>query len=413
MQHGQAYRRCKEHAGLLIVVLTGLVLTKAETTNQPSPLAAGTESVVVVPQTGARMKVFLPANYQATNKWPAIFFFPGQHGTPSTTFIRRHLDDRDCIVAALPYVTPDSDKPLPDFASRELQNFRTARQWLTTHVSVDETRVLLGGISKGGWTTSLLGEPELSRLAGLIIVLAGRSFPFTSAPGGAAYRGKPIYIGDGETDNNMRPARQATTFFFLHGAATTFEEYVGLGHATSPDAPRLRAWLRVQTRYHQRDGPTLAELGQWFTNTFATAKAAPNNPEQFRLALDLVRDPRLSLCGAPSEKAARNWFKEVTSHSPAKEEWTAETTYWDLLWKVTSLRLLDDLRATRDGFQKLSATYPTSRWGQLAAEDYRILADAYDRSAGAMTTNQTTTTGVNNRGIPVPRRVGNKIIFDR
>ena len=28
-------------------------------------------------------------------------------------------------------------------------------------------------------------------------------------PGGKSYRGKAVYIGDGETDNNMRPARQA------------------------------------------------------------------------------------------------------------------------------------------------------------------------------------------------------------
>ncbi len=379
-------------------------------------LTAGTESTITLPLSGAQLKVFLPANYNADTKWPVIFFYPGQGGKPSTGYIRHHTDDRDFIVVGVPYVTPDSDKPMPDFASRELQSFRAARQWLAAHASVDETRVYLGGISKGGWTTSLLGEPELPRLAGLIIVLAGRSFPFTTAPGAAAYRGKPIYIGDGETDNNMRPARQATTFFQTRGAAVTFEEYAGLGHATPPTASRLRVWLETQNRFHTRDAAALAEVGGWFTIALAGARAASESSEKFRLALELVRDPRLWLCPPPAGAQAQALLQEATARSPAKEEWNAETTYWSLLWKCTSLHTPDELRTTRDAFKKLSEENAASRWGRLAAEDYRFLSDAFDRTAAAKaasTTNFTTRSGVNNRGIPVPRMSGNKIIFDR
>jgi hypothetical protein len=377
-------------------------------------LTAGTESTITLPLSGAQLKVFLPANYTADAKWPVVFFYPGQGGKPSTGYIRHHTDDRDFIVVGVPYVTPDSNKPMPDFASRELQSFRAARQWLAAHASVDETRVYLGGVSKGGWTTSLLGEPELPRLAGLIIVLAGRSYPFTAAPGGTAYRGKPLYIGDGETDNNMRFARQAATFFQRQGMALTFEEYMGLGHATPPDAPRLRTWLQTQARYHVRDAAAQAELGQWFTNALTTARAATDVSEKFRLTLDLIRDPRLWLCGPQAGPAAQGLLKEATARPPAKEEWAAETTYWDLLWKSTSLHTLDELRATRDGFQQLNTTYPALRWGQLAAEDYRFLNDAYERSVAANPAPQPTApAGVNNRGIPVPRMSGNKIIFDR
>ena len=377
-------------------------------------LTAGSESTITLPLSGAQLKVFLPANYNADTKWPVIFFYPGQGGKPSTGYIRHHTDDRDFIVVGVPYVTPDSDKPMPDFASRELQSFRAARQWLAAHASVDETRVYLGGVSKGGWTTSLLGEPELPRLAGLIILLAGRSYPFTAAPGGTAYRGKPLYIGDGETDNNMRFARQAATFFQRQGMALTFEEHMGLGHATPSDAPRLRTWLQTQARYHVRDAAAQAELGQWFTTALTTARAATDVSEKFRLALDLSRDPRLWLCGPQAGPAAQALLKEATTRSPAKEVWAAETTYWDLLWKSTSLHTLDELRATRDGFQQLNTTYPALRWGRLAAEDYTFLSDAYNRSVAANPAPQRTApAGVNNRGIPVPRQSGNKIIFDR
>lgn len=374
-------------------------------------LTAGTESSVVLPQTGAQMKVFLPVNYRRDVMWPVIFFYPGQGGAPSTTFIRHYTSDRDFIVVGLPYVTPESDKPLPDFASREQQNLHAARQWLAAHTSMNEARVFLGGISKGGWTTSQLGEPELAHLAGLIILLAGRSYNCTVLPGGTAYRGKPIYIGDGETDNNMRAARQAAMFFQLQGAAVTFEEYLGLGHATPQEAPRLRTWLLVQNRYPARDAAALVELGPWFTNSVNAVRATNDVSEEFRLTLELVRDPRLWLCGPQAGTTAQGLLKEVTAHPPAREEWAAENTYWNLLWKVANLRLLDDLRATRDAFKQLSATYPDSRWGRLAIEDYRILANAYDRASSI--TNRPTMSGVNNRGIPVPVRIGNKIIFER
>jgi len=377
-------------------------------------LTAGTESTITLPLSGAQMKVFLPSNYAADAKWPVVFFYPGQGGKPTTGYIRRHTDDRDFIVVGLPYVTPDSDKPMPDFAARELPSLRAARQWLGAHASVDETRVYLGGSSKGGWTTSLLGEPELPHLAGLIILLAGRSYPFTTAPGGTAYRGKPIYIGDGETDNNMRPARQAATFFQRQGMVLTFEEYLGLAHATPPEAARLRTWLQVQNRYHTRDAAAQAELGQWCTNALTAARAATDVSEKFRLTLDLLRDPRLPLCGPQAGAAAQALLKEATARSPAKEEWAAENIYWNLLWKSTSLHTLDELRATRDGFQQLSTTYAATRWGQLAAEDCRFLSEAYDRSVAANPPPQRAApSGVNNRGIPVPRMSGNKIIFDR
>lgn len=378
-------------------------------------LTAGAESSVTVQQTGAQIKVFLPANYKPDSKWPVVFFFPGTGGSASTALIRRYTDERDFIVVGLPYVTPNSEQPLPDFVSRELQNFRAARQWLAAHASTDETRVYLGGISKGGWTTTQVGEAELPRLAGLIILIAGRGHPFSVAPGGTAYRGKPIYLGDGETDNNMRPARQATMFYQTRGAAVTFEEYPGIGHALPQEAPRLRTWLLTQGRYHNRDAAVQAELGLWFTNAVTAVKAATDVSEKLRLALDLVRDPRLWCCAPPAGATAQTLLKEATARSPAKEEWTAETTYWNLLWKSVNLHTVEELRATRDGFLQISVTYPTTRWAKLAAEDHRLLSDAYDRTMASRTTATNTTTfpGVNNRGIPTPRRFGNKIIFDR
>ena len=398
----------------VLAALLALAASTAMGETYGHALTPGAEVSTPLPS-GTHMKVFLPSNYRPDAKWPVIFFYHGQNGSPTTGLIRQYTSDRDYIVVGLPYVTPEGDKPVPDFANRELPNLRVARQWLAAHASTDEARVYLGGVSKGGWATSLLGETELPRLAGLIILLAGRSYPFATAPGGTAYRGKPIYLGDGETDNNMRSARQATTFFQRQGAQVTFEEYLGLGHTMPQEAPRLRTWLLTQSRYAARDVAAQAALGQWFTNAVTAIKATADVSEKFRLALDLIRDPRLWLCQPPAGATAQQLLQEATARAPAKEEWNAENTYWNLLWKVTNLRTPDDLRSTRDGFLQVSVTYPNTRWSKLATEDYRILSDAYDRTMATKTTltNITTRAGVNNRGIPTPRWSGNKIIFDR
>ena len=119
-------------------------------------LTPGVEVSVSLPS-GAHMKVFLPANYRPDAKWPVIFFYHGQNGSPTTSLIRQHTGDHDYIVVGMPYITPEGDKPVPDFAGRELPALRAARQWIATHASTDEARVYLGGVSKGGWAASLLG----------------------------------------------------------------------------------------------------------------------------------------------------------------------------------------------------------------------------------------------------------------
>ena len=78
----------------------------------------------------------------------------------------------------MPYV-PDGDRPSTAqgqtaYLKSELASLHDARSWLTAHASVDEARVFLAGASKGGWTVGLLGEAELPKVGGLIILLAGR-----------------------------------------------------------------------------------------------------------------------------------------------------------------------------------------------------------------------------------------------
>jgi predicted esterase len=80
-----------------------------------------------------------------------------------------------------------------------------------------------------------------------VILAAGRSqnaHLIAAGSGRMALRGKPIYIGAGEKDINLAPAKKAAAYYERMGAKVTFEEYKGVEHAFDPTKPKkLYNWL--------------------------------------------------------------------------------------------------------------------------------------------------------------------------
>ena len=392
--------------------------------------APGVETNVDAALLGGPMKVFLPVNYSATNRWPVIFFYPGQDQQPGTETIRKFTDDRDYIVVGLPYPdagpAPSSRDLPPHYTERLNGDFARAKSWIAARASVDSNRFFLGGVSKGGWTADLIGEPQMGQLAGLIILLAGRSYAVNESPGGSGYYGKPVYIGDGENDGNMRPARQAAEFFLRRKAVVTLEEFPALGHAMPADAPWLRAWLQVQGRMAGQTDADVKEVGNWFTNRLAAANATSSQGAKYEVFTGLVRDPRFALCTHGQLTLARDLLTASVNLSPGREEWPAERTYRQLIWMEATVGTLDEMKAVRDGFQKLNAMFPNTRFGKLAVEDFALVDAAYQKSLEATRAANAPLTNSSSRAVPpqfptqsksgfpaAPKRVGNKIIFER
>jgi predicted esterase len=380
--------------------------------------------------------VYLPSNYSADQKWPAIFFYHGMGGSPDTSLLRRFTDGRDYVVVGMSYAeaetTPRSPQEQERYLRRELEHFRAARNWLTAHASIDETRLIMAGVSKGGWTVGVLGEMELPRLAGLIILLAGRPESHAPKPAAGVFQNKPIYIGDGETDLNMRPARHTRELYRRNGAVVTFEEYAGKGHEVPQVAPRLSAWLEANGRCRQTAGQEAArkELAGELETRFAAAAAETNALTQYGRLLDLVEDPRTRLCSPAVLSQTKSQLVSLARSSPVKEEWTAEATFNDLVYRETCIRRLADMKAVLDGYQKLAQLYPQTRYGKLSAQYAPHLADAYQKSVEATakananrpaggTTNTTSSvkpvfpvSGPGRPPILIPVRKGNKITFE-
>ena len=271
---------------------------------EQATLAPGVESAIMLPNSGGTMQVYLPSNYTATQKWATVFFYHYMGGTPDTSFLRGLTEGRDYIVAGMSYLDDARPaSPVQDTESymrRELANYRSARNWLIAHASVDEARIFLAGTSKGGWAASGLGELELPRLGGIIILLAGRPYGFGRSPSPDALHGKPIYIGTGETDPNNMAARLARELYRRNGAVVTFEEYAGRGHEVPSDEKRLRAWLEANGPRRDRlsQPADRKELSAEIEKSRAAAMAEADPSTQYSRLLDLADDPRLPLCEA-------------------------------------------------------------------------------------------------------------------
>ncbi|MFO1492593.1 MAG: hypothetical protein U1F77_06760 [Kiritimatiellia bacterium] len=333
----------------------------------PAPaLAAGTEVSVPLPATDRAMKVYLPSNHAPGRKWPVIFFYHGMGGAPTTALLRKLTGGRDCIVVGMPYlsdrITPLSPQEREDSRKAELEAFRRARTWIVGQAGADDDAVFLAGTSKGGWAVSTLWEREASRLAGVVILLAGRQ-PGPD-PGAAAMRGKPVYIGAGEDDPNLLPALQARQHYRQNGALVCFDVFAGIGHQTPDDLPRLRAWLKMNLP--PGPGPEDRErLRAEYAGEIQTALAGTGVLEQFRRLQALSDDPRLSLCDPAVLAPARARFAELKQISPAKEEWQAEARLGEVSVREERIRSLAEMKSVLDEYQAIARGFPDTRCGAL------------------------------------------------
>lgn len=394
-------------------------------------LVPGSECPAMVPAFGRAMKVWLPSNYAADRAWPVVFFYPGQGGSPDTTFLRNLTDGRDYIVVGMPHVAgdkqPENAREQEALRATELQGLRNARIWLAAHATIDETAVFLAGVSKGGWTASMLWERELPKLAGLVILLAGR-LPGPEAPS-TALVGKPVYIGVGETDPNHLPAVRARHFFRRRGAKVSFDVYEGVGHEVPHDLPRLRVWLQafgpLRSATSAAEQTVAAKAA--ISAEIQAALAETDVLAQFRHFQALGEDPRLALCEPPSLAPLSKRLAELRQTSPAMEEGLADACLDSVLTLEDGLRTLADMKAVRDGYESLVQRYPRTRAGMLAAAYLPALETAYRKSVEASqkaavvapagpprtVTPVFPSSGSERGAYPVPVRRGNKITFGR
>lgn len=232
----------------------------------------------------------LPENHDPAKKWPAVFYYHGTDGRPSTKMIRQHAGPRDWIVVGMTYTRPGQFKYTPENLKRELTVLRRVRDGLAEKHGLDPARLYVSGFSMGGWMSGLFLQADRS-LAGAAILGAGHLTAVSPKP--APYpAGTPVFLGIGRDDGNYPFALKARLFYGKLGASVSMETWPDLGH-TFPAAGSiaLKEWFALRNGGRPDEEALGAELA-------AIGKLAPL--EQWQALLEFRERPYVA--GSPAWK---------------------------------------------------------------------------------------------------------------
>ena len=395
-------------------------------------LQPGKETAIPIPSMGTEMKLYVPSNYSTDRLWPILFFYHGLGGKPDTSLLRSHTGGTDYIIVGMSYmesgVPQRSAERQRAYMARERDQLRAALTWLHPNANIDRSRVFLAGVSKGGWHVSALADQNVGAIAGLVVMIGGRTREDAKKPG-IRFKDRTIYVGAGETDGGFIAAVRACEYYRKQGAFVTFDLYEGLGHRMPPRMPRLVHWLNAQLVYGQSKArEARLKLREELGSRYKEILALQDADDKYARLREFADDPRLSFCGAATYNAVHQKLSAVASASSSQGAWTAEQEFHRLAWKESHMRRLMDLEEVVLGMRRLTTEHGDTLYGRAASRSVGLLEKAYERSAGATAkareearaskpaprpvgTVVPSFPSVNRRTSRVPRREGNKIIF--
>lgn len=337
------------HHGLLlpVVILAGLASAQ--------PWQPGKEFAVDWAGTEDQLLVFLPENYDSARRWPVLLYYHGTNGKPRTDIFRAHTGGRDWVIVGMTYrerglLTLEGQAHMVDYTRKEVAQFHRVREALSAHLSIEPARIYLGGLSKGGWITSMLGNAEPQSFAGFIMLMGGRQRHLPASPQPKAFEGKPYFIAVGEEDNNYVFSRLAEAWFGRLGAVTTFRSYPGLGHDLPRQMPTLERWLQLEA-----DPKALAvSASHWFDAALKEAREKATPLDQYRSLKTMFEDPQLRALPPDALVTVRAALNDLVARIPAVRELaSAERRFKQLMVKEMQIQTLAQMRAVRDGYLAL------------------------------------------------------------
>jgi len=204
---------------------------------------------------GDRYLVYVPSDYTDDANWPVIFVYHGMDAQPTTWPFRQATRGKGFIIIGMGYVPQENSKMTKgqyiEYMGRERRSVLEVKRQVSKELRIDENRLFVGGFSMGGWHSSAMIESSPKVWAGAVIFAAGRSRSvelISTAVGKRALQDKPIYIGAGEKDANLRSAKKAAEYYKQLGAKVTFEEFKGAGHGFDPsESEILYNWLMANS----------------------------------------------------------------------------------------------------------------------------------------------------------------------
>ena len=228
-------------------ILLLLMLHSALAAEIPT-VSPGKEVRITAPKTGKTFLLYVPVDYTDKRPFPVIFCYHGYRGTATTWPFKQVTKGQGFIVVGMNYATDTYYHKLRfTETAKEKIFFDEVLEIISTRVNIAKDYIFMGGYSQGGYSTTVLGEQLLDRLAGNLVLGAGRCYVDMNPPPAELIRGHPFFYGVGELDDPHYPrAKRALQFYTECGADVTFEGWKDETHKLSPQwmtKTKMREWL--------------------------------------------------------------------------------------------------------------------------------------------------------------------------
>jgi predicted esterase len=228
---------------ILIVLAASAALGEPNAVSQK--FEPGKEARLDAGKVAGEILVYVPSDYNNDCNWPAIFYYHGQDGKLGTKWLQTATGGKGFVIVSLEFSPTTSEQvnraQYMAYVEREIKNLASVRHFLQGKLKIDPKMTVLAGVSRGGWLAADIFSIRPQLGAAVVITCAG--FHPGLAEETVSYTGKYVYVGAGEKDQNLEPAKKAAKYFESRNAETTFEIYGNLGHEINPKSPIMQKWF--------------------------------------------------------------------------------------------------------------------------------------------------------------------------
>ena len=317
------------------------------------------------PQLAERLQVVLPGNYSPDRKWPAVFYYHGTGGKPTTELIQAHTQDQDWIVVGMTYTQEGNLPATAEYIEKEFRIFSSTRRHLAAKWNLDPRRCYVAGFSKGGWMAGFLLQHDPG-LAGAVILGAGHQFLIRKPA--KFRRPKSLFVGVGRQDETYPFALRALVHYRPLGARTTLETWHGLGHRFPENgSPALRQWLEIEAN-PKGDHQVAAE--EWVNRRIDEIKGMPNLVDQWVAFRDLEKAPYLRALGEEAEAGVRALVTRLEKGGRVGAEIKALAAHRVLLREEAKGHTIPLCQRLAGDYLALSEAHRGTRQAEIALGDH-------------------------------------------